>query len=265
MAIQTVKVNRAPVLTLWAAVVAERIGYEWETALTLGKALAGLNAQSKGRSLGIYKAPEPGPGGKPKPKTGLGEDRWVELCGRPIPVKDTPAGLRAVVLDKPIDPESVTRYLEGKFGEALPEVRKAMQTLAQAYAPRVPGNLCAVGRVVDVHAQDAGNAPQVLLVQPEAGDAADAVEDQRGFAFVLAGGCDELALRNRVVVDLRWRQALRGRQATASRLWRLARLVIPLAPGGDDGARHCLAPGAAELALRRRSTGSARSCSRRCR
>ena len=133
MAIQTVKVNRAPVLTLWAAVVAERIGYEWETALTLGKALAGLNAQSKGRSLGIYKAPEPGPGGKPKPKTGLGEDRWVELCGRPIPVKDTPAGLRAVVLDKPIDPESVTRYLGGKFGEALPEVRKAMQTLARAH------------------------------------------------------------------------------------------------------------------------------------
>ena len=133
MAIQTVKVNRAPVLTLWAAVVAERIGYEWETALTLGKALAGLNAQSKGRSLGIYKAPEPGPGGKPKPKTGLGEDRWVELCGRPIPVKDTPAGLRAVVLENPIDPTSVTRYLGGKFGEALPEVRKAMQTLAQAH------------------------------------------------------------------------------------------------------------------------------------
>ena len=136
MAIQTVKVNRAPVLTLWAAVVAERMGFEWDTALTLGKALAGLNAQSKGRSLGIYKAPGPGPGGKPKAKSGLGEDRWVELCGRPIPVKNTPAGERAVVLDKPIDPESVTRYLEGKFGEALPEVRKAMTTLAKAYAPR---------------------------------------------------------------------------------------------------------------------------------
>lgn len=136
MAVQTVKVNRAPVLTLWAAVVAERMGYKWDTSLTLGKALAGLNAQSKGRSLGIYKAPEPRPGGKPKPKTGLGEDRWVELCGRPIPVKATQAGLRAVVLDHPIDPESVTRYLEGKFGEALPDVRGAMQTLAQAYAPR---------------------------------------------------------------------------------------------------------------------------------
>ena len=54
MATQKIKINRAPVLTLWAAVVAERLGYGKETALTLGKAVAGLNAQSKGRRLGIY-------------------------------------------------------------------------------------------------------------------------------------------------------------------------------------------------------------------
>jgi hypothetical protein len=133
MAVQTVKVNRAPVLTLWAAVVAERLGYKWDTALTLGKALAGLNAQSKGRSLSIYKAPDSGPGGKPRAKAGLGEDGWVELCGRSIPVKSTPAGLRAVVLADPIDPDAVARYLEGKFGEALPDMRKAMQALARAH------------------------------------------------------------------------------------------------------------------------------------
>ncbi len=49
-----IKINRAPVLTLWATVVAERLGYDTETALTLGKAVAGLNSQSKGRRLGIY-------------------------------------------------------------------------------------------------------------------------------------------------------------------------------------------------------------------
>lgn len=48
------KINRAPVLTLWAAVVAERLGYPEPSALTLGKALAGLNAQSKGQHLGIF-------------------------------------------------------------------------------------------------------------------------------------------------------------------------------------------------------------------
>jgi hypothetical protein len=41
----TVTINRAPVLTLWAAVVAERLGFERVEALTLGKAVAGLTAQ----------------------------------------------------------------------------------------------------------------------------------------------------------------------------------------------------------------------------
>ena len=54
MATNKIKINRAPVLTLWATVVAERLGYDKDTALTLGKAVAGLNAQSKGKKLGIY-------------------------------------------------------------------------------------------------------------------------------------------------------------------------------------------------------------------
>ena len=52
MADRKIKINRAPVLTLWAAVVAERLGYERETALTLGKAVAGLNAAGEGRAAG---------------------------------------------------------------------------------------------------------------------------------------------------------------------------------------------------------------------
>jgi len=45
-------VNRAPVLTLWATVVAERLGYSPETALTLGRFVAGSSARAKGLSLG---------------------------------------------------------------------------------------------------------------------------------------------------------------------------------------------------------------------
>jgi hypothetical protein len=44
-----ISVNRAPVLTLWAAVVAERFSFDEDDALSLAKALAGLNAQAKGR------------------------------------------------------------------------------------------------------------------------------------------------------------------------------------------------------------------------
>jgi hypothetical protein len=49
-----ISINRAPVLTLWAAVVAERLGFSADESLTLGKALAGLNAQAKCRRLGIF-------------------------------------------------------------------------------------------------------------------------------------------------------------------------------------------------------------------
>lgn len=47
----TIRINRAPVLTLWAAVVAERLGFEPSEALTLGRALAGLTAHAKGVRL----------------------------------------------------------------------------------------------------------------------------------------------------------------------------------------------------------------------
>ena len=63
MTIHKIKINRAPVLTLWAVVVAQQLGYDRDAALTLGKAVAGLNAQSKGRSWGIFK-----PGEKPAEK-----------------------------------------------------------------------------------------------------------------------------------------------------------------------------------------------------
>jgi hypothetical protein len=47
-------VNRAPVLTLWAAVVAEVLGFDHEEALTLGRAVAEQNAYSKGVPLGLF-------------------------------------------------------------------------------------------------------------------------------------------------------------------------------------------------------------------
>ena len=51
MQARTISINRAPDLTLWAAVVAQRLGFDEDESLTLGKALAGLNAQVKGGAL----------------------------------------------------------------------------------------------------------------------------------------------------------------------------------------------------------------------
>ncbi len=133
---ESVTINRAPVLTLWAAAVAERLGYDHDAALTLGKAVAGLNAQSKGRMLGIYGPPKGPEGGEGPPKrVGLGEDFWIDLCDRGVPCQQTDDGIRAVIKDKPIDPEAVERYLEGKFGDDLERVSGAMEELAAALDP----------------------------------------------------------------------------------------------------------------------------------
>jgi len=128
--LRSVKVNRAPVLALWAAVVAERMGYCTASALTLGKAVAGLNAQSKGRRLGLFGEPEPG---AKKPSRALPSVRRVPLLGRSVPVVETPQGPCAVANDRRLQPEAVERYLGQKFGDALDDVRGAMRDLARSY------------------------------------------------------------------------------------------------------------------------------------
>jgi len=134
MAAMTVRVNRAPVLTLWAAVVAERLGFDWDEALALGRAVAGLNAYSKGASLGLF-TPAPKEVKERKRKLAEGETLQIDLLGRAITAIHTPDGLRATSKDRPIASASVERYLDAKFGDALPAVRKAMETLARSMPP----------------------------------------------------------------------------------------------------------------------------------
>jgi hypothetical protein len=126
-------INRAPVLTLWATIVAERLGFNQDEALTLGKAVAGLTAQSKGRRLGIFK-PVPQEVKRARARK-RGEEFLIEICGRSVSAVNTPDGVRAMIKDKPIEPKNVERYLESKFGESLEPARAAMQDLAKAFRP----------------------------------------------------------------------------------------------------------------------------------
>jgi hypothetical protein len=135
MATHTVNINRAPVLTLWVAVVAERLGYDHEAALTLGKAVAGLNAQSKGRRLGLFEEPKDAEEDKEQKARQPGEASMVSLLHRRVPVISTAHGMRATVKGQPIDPASVRRYLAQKFGSELADVQAAMEALAKAYPP----------------------------------------------------------------------------------------------------------------------------------
>jgi hypothetical protein len=128
---QTVIINRAPVLALWATVVAERLGFSRDEALSLGKAVTGLNAQAKGQHLGIYKKHE-----MPRERR-EGRADSVELLGREVPVTRTAEGVRALSKGEPVSAHSTQAYLESKFGEHLAAVRAAMEELAGSMKPDV--------------------------------------------------------------------------------------------------------------------------------
>ena len=117
MTTRTLSINRAPVLTLWAAVVAQRLGFAEDEALTLGKALAGLNAYSKGRRLGIFKPHEEK--AKKSQEKERGERFWIEVLGRPVPATNTNDGIRAVRGGRAIDPDSVWRCLHSSGSVGL--------------------------------------------------------------------------------------------------------------------------------------------------
>lgn len=128
----TIKINRAPVLTLWATVVAERLGFDHDEALTLGRAVAGLNAYAKGKRLGLFKPSSESLRAKRK-EAEKGFD--VELLQRAVPVVMTPEGIRATAKGKPSNPAIVEKYLASKFSTHLEPVTRAMADLAKSYRP----------------------------------------------------------------------------------------------------------------------------------
>lgn len=132
----TVEINRAPVLTLWAVIVAERVGFKRGEALTIGKAVAGQTAHSKGTRLGIY---EPTAKAIKEARAAKREEAgvsYLSFMGREIPILNTDDGLRAVNKDTPIKPESVEKYFQSKFGDSLDAVTEAMRSLAKSRPPK---------------------------------------------------------------------------------------------------------------------------------
>jgi hypothetical protein len=128
-------VNRAPVLTLWATVVAERLGHPPDTALTLGRSVAGSAARVKARNIGR----EERKADRDADMARLREELVtapVLLLGKTIRLLPNNDGeLRAADGDQPADPVGVERYLAKAFGDHLAEVRTAMEALASRYDP----------------------------------------------------------------------------------------------------------------------------------
>ncbi len=127
-------INRAPVLTLWAAVVAQRLGFGRDEALTLGRAVAGLTAYRKGVRLGLFE-PTPKEVREKREKLKPGARLTIALLGCPVEVVHTAGGIRALAKGKPDTPAAVERYLAAKFGDHLDAARKAMTALARSRTP----------------------------------------------------------------------------------------------------------------------------------
>lgn len=131
-----ISINRAPVLTLWATAVAERLGYKHDEALTLAKALTGSTAQAHGQALGIYTPKAKGEKKESAKEVKAPKVYFEQFLAKRLALVKTKEGVRAVSNGQPIKPESVERYLVSKFGEALPEAREAMEKLAKSVPPK---------------------------------------------------------------------------------------------------------------------------------
>ena len=137
-----IRVNRAPVLTLWAAVVAERLGHDPDAAITLGRAVAGSSARIKARAIGLDDGARERAGREEGGRRDAGQReaarepaRTVRLLGRDVPVTGTEDGLRALDGDRAAAPRPARAYVERAFGEHLAAVRAAMDTLARSLDP----------------------------------------------------------------------------------------------------------------------------------
>ena len=126
-------INRAPVLTLWGSVVAMRLGHPADTALTLGRSVAGSAARVKARSIGREERKTDRDADTPKLRPEH-VTAPVFLLGKSIRLLPNEDGeLRAADGDQPADPATVQRYLTKAFGDQLDEVRAAMEELADRY------------------------------------------------------------------------------------------------------------------------------------
>jgi hypothetical protein len=134
-------INRAPVLTLWATVVAEQLGRSPDTALTLGRPVAGSAARVKARNIGREERKTDRDADTP----GLAVPHVtapVPLLGETIRLLPTTDGeLRAADGDVPADPAAAGR----RFHTALMDwLRRQCWTSPKSARPDDPA-----GGIVD--------------------------------------------------------------------------------------------------------------------
>jgi hypothetical protein len=117
-------------------VVAERLGHPPDTALTLGRFVAGSSARAKARLLGISDEKQDAEERHVRAAELNPRRQTVHLLGRDIPVLAADDGtLRAEDDGKPASSKGVQSYIARAFGDRLGDARTAMEALAGSLPP----------------------------------------------------------------------------------------------------------------------------------
>jgi len=123
-------VNRAPVMSAWATVVCERMGFKREEALSIASAYTEMNAISKGVAIGVF---EQSMGKGVELERGETQP-YVDLMGRRIPLYRTrDEQWRGLVKGKPVEPAAAFGYIKRAFRQTAPHAVGAMRLLAETF------------------------------------------------------------------------------------------------------------------------------------
>ncbi|KAI9001044.1 hypothetical protein BD414DRAFT_20872 [Trametes punicea] len=125
-------VNRAPIMMAWAFVVAERLGFRREEALSIASVYTEMNAVTKGVALGIYRDGEQ----RGREASRTGSQPYVELMGRRIPLYQTVSSQwRALSNGAPVAPTAAFSYITRALRQTAPHIMGALRLLAASYSP----------------------------------------------------------------------------------------------------------------------------------
>ncbi|KII95106.1 hypothetical protein PLICRDRAFT_48075 [Plicaturopsis crispa FD-325 SS-3] len=124
-------VNRAPLMSAWATVVAERMGFQREEALSIASVYTEMNAISKGVSLGIYKEDKK----KNRDAPLGGTQPYVDIMGRRSLYQTQNSQWRALADDAPAQPSTAFSYISRALRQTTPHIVGALRLLAASYPP----------------------------------------------------------------------------------------------------------------------------------
>ncbi|KAJ3028771.1 hypothetical protein HDV00_010032, partial [Rhizophlyctis rosea] len=122
-----ITINRSPILCLWATVVAERIGYPWREAMSLGKGVQSMLCHSRSQSLTPSRA-------RPTAPTLTSHTTLLTYFSH-LTIPITPPHITPIrALDpktlSPVDPTATHWYLLSSFGPRFEDAKRAFQIVA---------------------------------------------------------------------------------------------------------------------------------------